>query len=75
MVEAASMLGVESDGSSYCKSSFRRLLNLPMADFHFDGCRLIIAFVAYFVLGAYYNYSTYGASGVDLIPCVFTCTY
>ncbi|KAH9895092.1 autophagy-related protein 27 [Cubamyces lactineus] len=27
-----------------------------------------LAFVAYFGLGAYYNYSTYGASGADLIP-------
>lgn len=29
---------------------------------------LILAFAAYLVLGAYYNYSTYGARGVDLIP-------
>lgn len=29
---------------------------------------LLLAFAAYFVLGAYYNYSTYGARGVDLIP-------
>ncbi|PIL29752.1 hypothetical protein GSI_08191 [Ganoderma sinense ZZ0214-1] len=29
---------------------------------------LFLAFVAYFALGAYYNYSTYGASGADLIP-------
>jgi len=29
---------------------------------------LFLAFVAYFGLGAYYNYSTYGASGIDLIP-------
>ncbi|OJT05776.1 Autophagy-related protein 27 [Trametes pubescens] len=29
---------------------------------------LLLAFVAYFGLGAYYNYTTYGASGVDLIP-------
>ncbi|OBZ70582.1 Autophagy-related protein 27 [Grifola frondosa] len=29
---------------------------------------LLLAFVAYFALGAYYNYSTYGATGVDLIP-------
>ncbi|KII92470.1 hypothetical protein PLICRDRAFT_103090 [Plicaturopsis crispa FD-325 SS-3] len=29
---------------------------------------LLLAFVAYFGLGAYYNYSTYGASGADLIP-------
>ena len=32
--------------------------------------RLFLAFVAYFAVGAYYNYSTYGASGADLIPCV-----
>ncbi|KAI0630091.1 autophagy-related protein 27 [Trametes polyzona] len=32
---------------------------------------LLLAFVAYFGLGAYYNYSTYGASGADLIPYVF----
>lgn len=30
--------------------------------------RLILAFAAYFGLGAYYNYSTYGARGADLIP-------
>ncbi|KAG1752957.1 putative autophagy protein Atg27 [Suillus lakei] len=29
---------------------------------------LLLAFAAYFLLGAYYNYSTYGARGVDLIP-------
>ena len=31
---------------------------------------MFLAFVAYFALGAYYNYSTYGATGADLIPCV-----
>ncbi|EJD03336.1 uncharacterized protein FOMMEDRAFT_28851 [Fomitiporia mediterranea MF3/22] len=36
------------------------LLNLKL--------RLLIAFLAYFILGAYYNYSTYGATGADLIP-------
>ncbi|KAG2043456.1 autophagy-related protein 27 [Suillus americanus] len=29
---------------------------------------LLLAFASYFMLGAYYNYSTYGARGVDLIP-------
>ncbi|KAF9268901.1 hypothetical protein L218DRAFT_538473 [Marasmius fiardii PR-910] len=29
---------------------------------------LILAFAAYFGLGAYHNYTTYGASGMDLIP-------
>ncbi|PPR07377.1 hypothetical protein CVT26_013693 [Gymnopilus dilepis] len=29
---------------------------------------LLLAFFAYFGLGAYYNYSTYGATGYDLIP-------
>ncbi|KAK7053303.1 type II membrane protein [Paramarasmius palmivorus] len=29
---------------------------------------LILALVAYLGLGAYYNYTTYGASGMDLIP-------
>ncbi|KZV62606.1 hypothetical protein PENSPDRAFT_617755 [Peniophora sp. CONT] len=29
---------------------------------------LIVAFAAYFGLGAYYNYATYGATGYDLIP-------
>jgi len=29
---------------------------------------LLLAIIAYFALGAYYNYTTYGASGVDLIP-------
>ena len=32
--------------------------------------RLLLAFAAYFVLGAYHNYSTYGATGADLIPYV-----
>jgi hypothetical protein len=32
--------------------------------------RLFIALAGYFALGAYYNYTTYGATGVDLIPCV-----
>ncbi|KAH7888677.1 type II membrane protein [Phlebopus sp. FC_14] len=29
---------------------------------------LLLAFATYFALGAYYNYSTYGARGMDLIP-------
>ncbi|KAF8844288.1 mannose 6-phosphate receptor domain-containing protein [Paxillus ammoniavirescens] len=29
---------------------------------------LLLAFATYFALGAYYNYSTYGARGWDLIP-------
>jgi len=29
---------------------------------------LFIGFAGYFALGAYYNYTTYGATGVDLIP-------
>ncbi|KAG5648467.1 hypothetical protein DXG03_003078 [Asterophora parasitica] len=29
---------------------------------------LVLAFAAYFGLGAYYNYSTYGARGADLLP-------
>ncbi|KAK7675985.1 hypothetical protein QCA50_021061 [Cerrena zonata] len=29
---------------------------------------LFIALIAYFSVGAYYNYSTYGATGLDLIP-------
>ena len=32
--------------------------------------RLLFAFAAYFAIGAYYNYSTYGARGLDLIPYV-----
>lgn len=40
-------------------------------DVHEYSRRLILAFLTYFGLGAYYNYSTYGASGVDLIPYVF----
>ena len=32
--------------------------------------RLLVAFLLYFGLGAYYNYSTYGATGFDLIPYV-----
>lgn len=31
---------------------------------------ILLAFFAYFGLGAYYNYSTYGARGIDLIPWV-----
>ncbi|KAJ3544151.1 hypothetical protein NM688_g5774 [Phlebia brevispora] len=31
---------------------------------------LLVALLAYFGLGAYYNYSTYGATGFDLIPYV-----
>ena len=34
--------------------------------------RLLMAFASYFALGAYYNYTTYGATGVDLIPCVLS---
>ena len=34
--------------------------------------RLLLAVLGYFGLGAYYNYSTYGATGVDLIPYVLT---
>ena len=33
--------------------------------------RLFLALAAYFGLGAYYNYTTYGARGMDLIPYVF----
>jgi hypothetical protein len=33
--------------------------------------RLLLAFAAYFVVGAYYNYSTYGARGADLIPYIY----
>lgn len=29
---------------------------------------LLLAFLGYFALGAYYNYTTYGATGMDLIP-------
>jgi len=29
---------------------------------------ILLAFAAYFGLGAYYNYTTYGARGMDLIP-------
>ncbi|KAF8556390.1 hypothetical protein OG21DRAFT_1506664 [Imleria badia] len=29
---------------------------------------LVLAFAAYFIVGAYFNYSTYGARGWDLIP-------
>lgn len=32
--------------------------------------RLFVGFAGYFALGAYYNYTTYGATGMDLIPCV-----
>jgi hypothetical protein len=29
---------------------------------------ILLAFTAYFGIGAYYNYTTYGARGIDLIP-------
>ncbi|KAA1473939.1 hypothetical protein DENSPDRAFT_803280 [Dentipellis sp. KUC8613] len=29
---------------------------------------VILVFAGYFILGAYYNYTTYGATGADLIP-------
>ncbi|EAU91213.2 hypothetical protein CC1G_06848 [Coprinopsis cinerea okayama7 len=29
---------------------------------------IFLAFIAYFAIGAYYNYTTYGARGADLIP-------
>lgn len=32
----------------------------------------MLAVLGYFGLGAYYNYSTYGATGVDLIPYVLS---
>lgn len=44
----------------------------PGDDCSSPASRLLLAFVAYFGLGAYYNYSTYGASGMDLIPYVTT---
>ena len=34
--------------------------------------RLLLAFFAYFVIGSYYNYSTYGATGLDMIPYVLS---
>ncbi|KAF8893772.1 autophagy-related protein 27 [Infundibulicybe gibba] len=34
---------------------------------------LLLAFAAYLGLGAYYNYSTYGARGSDLIPSLHAC--
>ncbi|KAH0589088.1 hypothetical protein H2248_004859 [Termitomyces sp. 'cryptogamus'] len=36
---------------------------------------LLIAFAAYFGLGAYYNYTTYGARGTDLLPYVGLLIY
>jgi len=61
---------VGSDGSSFC-------LCFLMATKHGEfltwvTLRLFITFAGYFALGAYYNYTTYGATGVDLIPCVFS---
>jgi hypothetical protein len=32
--------------------------------------RLLISFVGYFALGAYYNYNNFGATGWDLVPYV-----
>jgi hypothetical protein len=49
--------------------SLCELYNLSMSTVA-DTCfySLLLAFGGYFALGAYYNYSTYGARGVDLIP-------
>lgn len=53
-----------SDISSYCEfaTSFSRVFFLNISS------SLFLAFIGYFALGAYYNYSTYGATGADLIP-------
>ena len=57
--------GVVLDGSSLCKCSVL-LVDIQYLAWVWD--RLLLAFAVYFVLGAYYNYSNYGASGADLIP-------
>jgi hypothetical protein len=62
------MWEVGLDGSSFCQFPLlqsRAIHSLTQTIF-----RLFIAFAGYFALGAYYNYTTYGATGVDLIPCV-----
>lgn len=33
-------------------------------------CRLLISFMGYFAVGAYYNYNNFGATGWDLVPFV-----
>ena len=54
--------------------------SLPCASFCFFFCvnsllttsstsfRILLGFLGYFVLGAYHNYTTYGATGWDAIP-------
>lgn len=59
------------DGSSSCECSFALVIG-QLANKRLHWFRLFLAFVAYFVIGAYYNYSTYGASGADLIPYVLS---
>lgn len=54
---------VASDGFSLCKISCL-LLHLVLTRSY----RILLAFASYFGIGAYYNYSTYGATGMDLIP-------
>lgn len=61
-------LEVGLGGSSYCV--FPSYQNNSKIGTDKRAFRLLLAFVAYFVLGAYYNYSTYGATGADLIPFV-----
>ena len=56
---------VGSAGSSLCKILPIRKEKQADSDPSYS---LLLAIVAYFVLGAYYNYTTYGASGSDLIP-------
>lgn len=60
------LLAVESAGSSLCK---RRVYSTCSLSSNYP-TSLFLALVAYFGLGAYYNYSTYGATGKDLIPYV-----
>jgi hypothetical protein len=59
--------GVGLGGSSLCEFLCEVVFVRDVTDMY---CRLLLAFAAYFGLGAYYNYSTYGASGADLIPYV-----
>jgi hypothetical protein len=56
------------DGSSFCSFFFFTVKDDEFLTW--TTLRLLIAFGGYFALGAYYNYTTYGATGADLIPCV-----
>lgn len=58
------MVGEALGGSCSCK--LRLNTSNEVISNVFD--RILFGFVAYFGLGAYYNYNNYGATGWDLVP-------